>query len=125
MRCYRTLDEAIVGLWGLEPLDLIVVLVIWLIATLFLNIPLGLLVAAAAAGGLVMLKAGKPRGYVVYLFYKLGLMRLAPAFLRPPYLLMPPSPFGPRELLLSPVADDEDDQTPEARYFRGEKEFLR
>ncbi len=81
--CYRTLDEAIVGLWGLEPLDLIVTLVAWLIATVVLGIPLGLLAGAASAAGLVMLKSGKPRGYVVYLFYKLGIMRLAPDYLFP------------------------------------------
>jgi len=74
--------------------------------------------------GLKALKAGKPRGYVFYLFYRAGLLRLAPASLRPPYLVIPPA-FGHRTLSFSPAPGPEDDGTEEARYFRGSKIYLR
>jgi hypothetical protein len=60
---------------------------------------------------------------VFYLFYRAGVLRLAPASLRPPYLVVPPA-FGKRTLSFSPAPGPGDDETEEARYFRGTKVYV-
>ena len=81
--------------------------------------------AAMVGVGYKALKAGKPRGYVFYLFYRTGLIRLLPNSLRPPYLVVPPPLAGKKSLSFSPAPGPEDDETSEARFYRGSKEFLR
>jgi hypothetical protein len=123
--CYRNLDRPIVALWDLEPRDLAVLLG----ATALLVILAG--VVAGLAGGVLLgvgfkaLKAGRPRGFVFALFYRSGLARFLPAPFRPPDLVPPPPVAGRRTILFSAVPGPEDDDTPESRYFRGRKEFLR
>ena len=119
-RCYRSLDETIVGIWGLEPLDLIVVVVGTTILSLVLG-PLGILAGAAFMVGLIWLKAGKPRGYVFYLLYRLGFVRFCPETLRPPNLIVPPLPVGQRVFRFSGSAGPEDDESADAKFFQGSK----
>src|SRR6516162_3312010 len=107
--CLRSLDKPIVALWGLEPLDLFAIL--------------GVVGGLMACLGLKALKAGKPRGYVFYLFYRSGILRICPEALRPPYLVIPPAP-GRRRLSFSAAPGPEDDETPEARYFKGNRNYV-
>jgi hypothetical protein len=119
----RNLDRPIVALWGLEPVDLFAVVGVVAVLMVLSNIGIALLGGLLACLGLKALKAGKPRGYVFYLFYRSGVLRLSPESLRPPYLVIPPAP-GSRTLSFSPAPGPEDDLTEEARYFRRGKEFL-
>ncbi len=121
--CLRNLDRPIVALWGLEPVDLFAVVGVVAVLMVLSNIGIAILGGLLACLGLKALKAGKPRGYVFYLFYRSGLLRFCPQSLRPPYLVIPPG-AGARELRFSPAPGPGDDQTPEVRYFRGGKEFL-
>lgn len=121
--CLRNLDRAIVALWGLEPADLFAIVGIVAVLLVITNIGIALVAGLLVCLGLKALKAGKPRGYVFYLFYRAGLLRLAPSSLRPPYLVIPPAP-GSRTLRFSPAPGREDDRTPEARFFRGGREYL-
>ena len=124
--CYRHLDRPIVALWGLEPVDLFAIFASAVLLIGVTNIAIGLVGGVAIGLALKALKAGKPRGYVFSLFYRSGILRFAPAALRPPWLVIPPG-FGPagRVLRFSPAPGPEDDETPEARYYRGQKEVLR
>ena len=119
-RCYRSLDETIVGIWGLEPLDLVLVVIATMVISLFLG-PLGILAGAALMVGLIWLKAGKPRGYVFYLLYRLGLVRFCPDGLRPPNLIVPPLPVGERVFRFSGSSGPEDEESEEAKFFLGTK----
>lgn len=122
--CLRNLDRAIVALWGLEPVDLFAIVGVVAIGIVVANIGIALVAGLFVCLGLKALKAGKPRGYVFYLFYRAGVLRFAPASLRPPYLVIPPA-FGKRSLSFSAAPGIEDDQTEEARYFRGGKAYVR
>ncbi len=122
--CLRNLDRAIVALWGLEPSDLSAIIGVVAVLLIVTNIGIALVAGLFVCLGLKALKAGKPRGYVFYLFYRAGILRLAPASLRPPYLVIPPA-FGKRTLSFSPAPGPEDDLTPEARYFKGRKAYVR
>ena len=122
--CLRNLDKPIVALWGLEPLDLFAILGVVGVLMVLTNIGIALLGGLLACLGLKALKAGKPRGYVFYLFYRSGILRICPEALRPPYLVIPPAP-GARSLSFSAAPGPEDDETPEARYFKGGKEYVR
>jgi hypothetical protein len=122
--CLRSLDKPIVALWGLEPLDLLAILGVVGILMILTNIGIGLLGGLLACLGLKALKAGKPRGYVFGLFYRSGVLRICPEALRPPYLVIPPAP-GSRTLRFWAAPGPEDDETPEARNFRGGMEYLR
>jgi hypothetical protein len=122
--CLRNLDRPIVALWGLEPLDLVALVGVVGVLIVISNIGVAIVGGLLACLGLKALKAGKPRGYVFTLFYRSGLLRFCPEALRPPCLVIPPAP-GSRTLSLSAAPGPEDDETPEARYFRGGKEFLR
>lgn len=117
--CYRNLDRPIVALWGLEPSDLFAILVAIGVLMLLTNIAVGLVGGILVGLGFKTLKAGKPRGYVFYLFYRSGFLRLMPAPLRPPFLVIPPPILGERVLRFSPAPGPEDDETPEARFYRG------
>lgn len=121
--CLRHLDKPIVAHWGLEPVDLFAIVAVVAIIMVVANIGIAVLGGLLACLGLKALKAGKPRGYVFYLFYRSGLLRLAPDALRPPYLVIPPSP-GSNHLSFSAAPGRGDDDTREARYFRGGKEYL-
>jgi hypothetical protein len=121
--CLRNLDKPIVALWGLEPIDLFATLCVVGVLALLSNIGIGLVGGVLACLALKALKAGKPRGYVFYLFYRSGILRLAPEAFRPPYLVIPPGP-GTRSLSFSAAPGPEDDRTPEAQYFRRGKEYL-
>ena len=122
--CLRNLDRAIVALWGLEPGDLFAIIGVVAVLLVVTNIGIALIAGLFVCLGLKALKAGKPRGYVFYLFYRAGLLRLAPASLRPPYLVIPPA-LGKRTLSFSPAPGPEDDDTPEAIFFRGGKAYVR
>jgi hypothetical protein len=122
--CLRNLDRAIVALWGLEPVDLFAIIGVVAVLLVLSNIGIALVAGLFVCLGLKALKAGKPRGYVFYLFYRAGILRLAPASLRPPYLVIPPA-FGKRTLSFSAAPGPEDDLTEEARYFRGRKTYVR
>ncbi len=122
--CYRNLDRPIIALWGLEPGDLFAILGATAFLMIATNIGLGLVGGVAFGIGLKALKAGKPRGYVFYLFYRSGILRFVPDALRPPWLVIPPPPIGARVLRFSAAPGPADDDTPEARYFRGAKEFV-
>ena len=121
--CLRHLDRPIVALWGLEPADLFAVVGVVAVLMVLTNIGIALVGGVLACLGLKALKAGKPRGYVFYLFYRSGLLRFCPESLRPPYLVIPPAP-GSRTLSFSAAPGREDDLTDEARYFRRGKEYL-
>jgi hypothetical protein len=121
--CLRNLDRAIVALWGLEPIDLFAIIGVVAGLLVVTNIGIGLLGGLVVCVGLKALKAGKPRGYVFYLFYRAGVLRICPEALRPPYLVIPPA-FGKRTLSFSAAPGPEDDETPEARYFRGGKKYV-
>jgi hypothetical protein len=122
--CLRNLDRAIVALWGLEPVDLFAIIGVVAGLMILSNIGIALIGGLFVCLGLKALKAGKPRGYVFYLFYRAGVLRLAPPSLRPPYLVIPPA-FGMRTLSFSAAPGPEDDLTEEARYFRGSKTYVR
>jgi hypothetical protein len=122
--CPRTLDRPIVALWGLEPLDLGAVLGTAAVLFLMTNIGVALAGAVAAALGLRALKAGRPRGYVFGVFYRSGLLRAVPRSLRPPGLVRPPG-LGRRSVSFSAVPGPEDDDTPEAKFFRGSTTYVR
>jgi hypothetical protein len=122
--CLRNLDRAIVALWGLEPVDLFAIIGVVALGMVVSNIAIALVAGLFVCLGLKALKAGKPRGYVFYLFYRAGVLRLWPATLRPPYLVIPPA-FGKRSLSFSAAPGPEDDETEEARYFRGRKDYVR
>lgn len=122
--CLRNLDRAIVALWGLEPVDLFATIGVVAVLLVLTNIGIALVGGLFVCLGLKALKAGKPRGYVFSLFYRAGILRLAPASLRPPYLVLPPA-FGKRTLSFSAAPGPEDDLTEEARYFRGGKTYVR
>jgi hypothetical protein len=122
--CLRNLDRAIVALWGLEPVDLFTIIGVVGVGLVVSNIGIALVAGLIVCLGLKALKAGKPRGYVFYLFYRAGVLRLSPASLRPPYLVIPPA-IGKRSLSFSAAPGPEDDATEEARYFRGRKEYVR
>ena len=121
--CLRNLDRPIVALWGLEPVDLFAVVGVVGVLMVLTNIGIALLGGLLACLGLKALKAGKPRGYVFYLFYRSGILRWSPVSLRPPYLVIPPAP-GSRSLSFSAAPGREDDVTEEATYFRGGKAYL-
>src|ERR1700681_1501456 len=112
--CLRNLDRAIVALWGLEPVDLFAILGVVAVGMVVSNIGIALVAGLFVCLGLKALKAGKPRGYVFYLFYRSGVLRLSPPPLRPPYLVIPPA-FGKRSLSFSAAPGPEDDETEEAR----------
>jgi|SRR5579863_1730145 hypothetical protein len=121
--CLRNLDKPIIALWGLEPIDLFATLAVVGVLMVLSNIGIALVGGVIGCLALKALKAGKPRGYVFSLFYRSGILRLAPEALRPPYLVIPPGP-GTRTLSFSAAPGPEDDLTPEARYFRCGKEYL-
>jgi hypothetical protein len=121
--CLRNLDRPIVALWGLEPVDLLATLGAVGVLMVLSNIGIALAGGVLVCLALKALKAGKPRGYVFYLFYRSGILRWAPLSLRPPYLVIPPGP-GSRRLRFSAAPGPEDDRTPEAEYFRRGKEYL-
>ena|SRR5579862_7301513 len=121
--CLRTLDRPIVALWGLEPLDLFSILGVVVVILIFSNVGIAILGGLFACLGLKALKAGKRRGTVFGLFYRAGLLRLCPVTLRPPYLVIPPR-FLKRTLSFSAAPGREDDETPEARFFRAGKTYL-
>ena len=120
--CLRNLDKPIVALWGLEPADLFAVIAVVGVLMVLTNIGIGVLGGLVACLGLKALKAGKPRGYVFYLFYRSGILRFSPVSLRPPYLVIPPAP-GSRRLSFSAAPGRKDDLTEEATYFKGGKEY--
>jgi hypothetical protein len=122
--CLRNLDRPIVALAGLEPADLCAILGVVGVLLVVTNIGIALVGGLFVFGGLKALKAGKPRGYMFYLFYRAGLVRLWPESFRPPYLVIPPAP-GVRTLAFSAAPGPLDDATPEARYFPGAKKFVR
>ncbi|HXX92495.1 MAG TPA: hypothetical protein VEN81_02610, partial [Planctomycetota bacterium] len=72
------------ALWGLEPIDLFASIAVVGVLAVLTNIGIGLIGGVLACLGLKALKAGKPRGYVFYLFYRSGILRLAPEPLRSP-----------------------------------------
>lgn len=80
------MDRPIV-IFGLEPEELVFVgLVAGAILFLVDAIP-AVLTGAALWLGLSRVKAGRPPGYLYELFYRSGLLRWAPSFLRVPHLL--------------------------------------
>jgi hypothetical protein len=121
--CLRNLDRPIVALCGLEPADLCAILGVVGALLVVTNIGIALVGGLFVFGGLKALKAGKPRGYMFYLFYRAGLVRFWPESFRPPYLVIPPG-LGVRTLKFSAAPGPEDDASPEARYFRGAKTYV-
>ena len=121
---YANLDRPIVALWGLEPGDLFVIVGVVAVLLVVTNIWIAIAGGVAACLGLKALKAGTPRGYVFYLFYRSGLVRMLPEGLRPPYLVAPPT-LGCRTIRFSAAPGPEDDLSPEARFFQGGKQFGR
>jgi len=121
--CLRNLDKPIVALWGLEPVDLFLILGVAGGILILSNIGMAVGGGLLACLALKALKAGKPRGYVFGLCYRAGLLRFCPEGLRPPYLVIPPT-FTARTLRLSAAPGPEDDRTPEARFFRAGKRYL-
>jgi hypothetical protein len=123
--CYRHLDRPIVALWGLEPADLLAIFLATAALLVLANVAAALLGGTLVGLGLKTLKAGKPRGYGFALLYRSGLLRWAPESLRPPFLAPPPPMAGERTLRLSAAPGPEDDETSEARFFRGPRRFMR
>ncbi len=123
-RCYRHLDRPFVVFLGLGPGDLFAILVGGAILMVLTNPIVGLVGGIVLGLGVKRLKEGKPRGYVFYLLYRSGLLRFLPEACRPPYLVIPPPIAGERVLRFSGVPGEADDETQEARYFRGPKRFI-
>jgi hypothetical protein len=123
-RCYRHLDRPFVVLLGLGPLDLFTILIGGGVLMAATNPIVGLVGGIFLGAGIKKLKEGKPRGYVFSLLYRSGLIGCAPAALRPPYLVRPPRWGKSRVLRFSGVPGPEDDETDEARFFRGPRNFL-
>jgi hypothetical protein len=121
--CLRNLDRPIVALWGLEPSDLFAIVAV--VGVLFVVANVGIALAAGLAVCLVLkaLKAGKPRGYVFYLFYRFGFVRLLPDSLRPPFLVIPPT-LGARRISFSPAPGPEDDLSKEATFYRSGRTWI-
>ncbi len=100
--CPRTLDRPIM-IFGLEPEDLVLVGLISG-AILFTIDAIPAVVAGAALWlGLSRVKAGKPPGHLFELFYRSGLLRRAPTFLKVPYLI----PSRLKHLDAFPGGDDD------------------
>jgi hypothetical protein len=101
--CPRTLDRPIL-VFGLEPEDLVGIGLV-AGALLFLTDPLIAVGTGLGAWIILMrLKAGRPAGYLFYLAYRCGLLRLLPATLRPPNLLLP----GTRPIRLACFEENDD-----------------
>ena len=123
-RCYRHLDRPFVVLLGLGPLDLFAILIGGGVLMAVTNPVVGLVGGILLGAVVKQLKEGKRRGYVFTLLYRSGLIALAPAALRPPYLVRPPR-WGEGEVVrFSGVPGPEDDATDEARFFRGPRTFI-
>lgn len=122
--CLRNLDRPIVALWGLEPGDLIVIVGSVAVLLVVSNIGIAVVAGVCVCLGLKALKAGKPRGYVFYLFYRAGLVRMLPEALRPTHLVIPPA-FGRRTLFFSAAPGPEDAESPEALFYHGDKRHPR
>ncbi len=115
--CPRTLDRPIL-VFGLEPEDLV-----WIGVgagvLLFLVDPL--IAVGAGVGGwvvLLRLKTGRPPGYLFYLAFRGGALRLLPPPCRPQSLLPP----GSRRLRLTPFEGDENDEC--ARWWWKDRRIL-
>lgn len=123
-RCFRHLDRPFVVLLGLGPLDLFTILIGGGVLMAATNPIIGLVGGILLGVGIKSLKEGKPRGYVFGLLYRSGLIACAPPALRPPYLVRPPRLGGSQVLRFSGVPGAEDDETDDARFFRGPRNFL-
>jgi type IV conjugative transfer system protein TraL len=84
--CPRTLDRPIV-IFGLEPEDLVMVGLISGVILFVIDAIPAVITGAVLWLGLSRVKAGKPPGYLYELFYRSGMLRWAPSFLRVPHLL--------------------------------------
>jgi len=122
-RCYRHLDRPFVVLLGLGPLDLFAILLGGGLLMAATNPAVGLVGGLLLGAGVRKLKEGKPPGYVFGLLYRSGLLLLAPPGLRPPCLVRPPRPGEGSVVRFSGVPGAEDDDTEEARFFRGNRTF--
>lgn len=123
-RCYRHLDRPFVVFLGLGPADLVAILIAGTILMIAVNPVVGLFGAVGMGFGAKRLKEGKPRGHVFGLLYRMGLVAFLPPAARPPYLVKPPSLGGRGVLRLSAVPGPEDDESPEARFWRGSRRFV-
>ena len=121
-RCYRHLDRPFVVFLGLGPMDLMLILGVGTVLILFANVILALIATLAVAVSIKRLKEGKPRGYLFYLAYRSGLLRLVPDPMRPPYLVRPPEMGKSRILRFSGVPSD-DAERDEVRFYRGPRKF--
>jgi hypothetical protein len=123
-RCYRHLDRPFVVLLGLGPADLFAILIGGGVLMVTTNPAAGLVGGLVLGAVLRKLKEGKPAGYVFGLLYRSGLVLFAPPGLRPPCLVRPPR-FGEGPVVrFSGVPGPEDDETEEARFFRGNRTFF-
>jgi hypothetical protein len=123
-RSYRHLDRPFVVFLGLGPGDLFLILVGGAVLMVATNPVVGLVGGILLAVSVRKLKEGKPRGYAFYLFYRSGLLAFVPENARPPYLIRPPLPGESRIVRFSPVPGPGDDETAEARYWKGPKRFI-
>jgi len=124
-RCYRHLDRPFVVFLGLGPIDLFAILAGGAVLMILTNPVIGLLGGIALGMAVRHFKEGKPKGYVFYLLYRSGLIGLAPEALRPPWLVPPPPLGGERVLRFSAVPGEADDESAEAKFFRGPAKFLK
>ncbi len=102
---------------GLGPFDLVLIAVVGLVLMTVWNAPAGLIGGTAFGAFVKYFREGKPRGYAFTLAYKMGLVGCIPENLRPRGLLPAPGFFGAKRMRFSPVADEADDESAEARHF--------
>ena len=74
-------------IFGLEPEDLVMVGLISGVILFVIDAIPAVITGAVLWLGLSRVKAGKPPGYLYELFYRSGVLRRAPSFLRVPHLL--------------------------------------
>jgi len=115
--CYRTLDRPLTIL-GVEPGDLVLVVLAALVVFLFVGQIAGILLGAALGALFRRVRRGKPPGYLFEVAYRHGLLRFLPSAFLVPHLVRPPLPWGEPVIRLSAFEGDIDHERPEIRFHR-------
>lgn len=120
--CFRTLDRPLTVM-GLEPGELVLVVLASLVTFLLIGQITGVVLGLALGLGLRQLKAGRPPGFLYYLAYRYGLLRLAPASFRVRHLVAPPWPWQSSVIHMSALEGEVDHERSEVHFYRGRRQF--